>query len=136
MLRQSLILRLIYGICRPASYPPNKSNSRAVQEAIEYIKSNPASELDLCSVASRVKFAPSYFHKIFKAHTGKTLQKYVEELRIERAVHLLSESDMTLTEIAYECGFCSQSYFSYAFKRHTGIPPRAYSKRMLERYEK
>lgn len=65
-----------------------------------------------------------------------TLQKYVEEIRIERAERLLSETDMTLTEIAYECGFCSQSYFSYAFKRHTGTPPRTYAKRILERYGK
>ena len=43
---------------------------------------------------------------------------------------------MTLTEIAYECGFSSQSYFSYAFKRHTGMTPRAYAKKPVEVYDR
>ena len=43
---------------------------------------------------------------------------------------------MTLTEIAYICGFSSQSYFSYAFKRHTGMTPRAYAKKLVEVYDR
>ena len=50
------------------------------------------------------------------------------------AANLLITTDYTLTQIAYECGFSSQSYFSYAFKRKMKSTPREYARRMLERY--
>ena len=74
-------------------------------------------------------------HKVFKASTGKTLHEYIEDRRIKKSINLLISTDMTLTEIAYECGFSSQSYFSYAFKRHTGLTPRDYAKNIFEKYE-
>ena len=44
--------------------------------------------------------------------------------------------EKSFSEIAYECGFSSQAYFSYAFKKKMKAPPREYAKRLLERYEK
>ena len=65
-----------------------------------------------------------------------TLRDYVEQQRIKKATELLTVGEKTLTEIAYECGFSSQSYFSYAFKRRMKIPPRGYAKKIAEDYEK
>ena len=133
LLRQSLILEIIYSINNP---PLSHKSNKAIEKVVLYIKNNISTNLTLESVASEVKFAPSYFHKIFKEHTGKPLRRYIEELRIEKASNLLVTTDMTLTEIAYECGFSSQSYFSYAFKRHTAMTPRSYAKNMMGRYNK
>lgn len=136
LLRQSLILELVYAIHSPTQTRELKSNNQAVEKAITYIKNNLTSELSLEKVASEVKFAPSYFHKLFKASTGKPLHQYIEDLRIRQATNLLITTEMTLTEIAYECGFSSQSYFSFAFKRHTGMTPRAYAKKVVEVYDR
>lgn len=45
-----------------------------------------------------------------------------------KLIYVLISTDMSLSQIAYECVFSSQSYYSYAFKRNMGMPPRAYAK--------
>lgn len=135
LLQQSLLLELVYAISFPSSFGKTKSRNKAVEKALRYIESNLTSELSLEKVATEVKFAPSYFHKLFKASTGKPLHQYIEDMRIEKAIDLLITTEMTLTQIAYECGFSSQSYFSYAFKRHTGMTPRAYARKIVEVYD-
>ena len=134
LLQQSLILELIYAIHSPTMASQSKGVNKAIEKAINYIKSNLSSELSLEKVANEIKFSPSYFHKLFKASTGKPLHQYIEALRIEKATNFLITTEMTLTEIAYECGFSSQSYFSYTFKRHTGMTPRVYARKIVEAY--
>lgn len=135
LLRQSLVLDLIYSVYRPTLAVQVKKN-KVIEKSVAYIKSNLTSDLSLENLAAEAKFAPSYFHKLFKASTGKPLHKYIEDLRIEQAKNMLITTEMTLTQIAYECGFSSQSYFSYAFKRYTSMTPRAYAKKVMERYDK
>ena len=57
-----------------------------------------------------------------------------EPERIRKACGLLLSTDWTLTRIAQECGFASQSYFSFAFKRKMEMTPREYTRSMAERY--
>ena len=91
--------------------------------------------MSLNAVASYASLSSIHFHNCFKAATGKTLHEYVEEQRIKKAAGLLVSTDLTLTEISYECGFSSQSYFSYAFKRKMKMTPREYAKEVYKRYD-
>ncbi len=136
LLRQSLILELVYAVHRGTYTGKTPSKNKAVEKAVAYIKNNLTSDLTLEKLANEANFAPSYFHKLFKVSTGKTVHTYIEDLRIEQATNLLITTEKTLTEIAYACGFSSQSYFSYAFKRHTGMTPRAYTRTSMARYDK
>jgi AraC-like DNA-binding protein len=63
------------------------------------------------------------------------LREFVEEQRLQKAINLLISTDMTLSEIAYECGFSSQSYFSSVFKQKMKITPREYAKKIQQKYE-
>ena len=63
---------------------------------------------------------------------NKTLREFVEERRIKKAIDLLFTNNYQLSEIAYECGFSSQSYFCYAFKRYTGTTPKQYIKKFSD----
>lgn len=138
---QSLLLEFIYTLNRyvlshKTMHSPKRNNHDAIDKTIEYINANLTADLSLTALCERVNFTPVYFHKLFKASTGKTLQKYVEEQRLKKAISLIIAEEMTLTQIAYECGFSSQSYFSYAFKRYTGQTPRNYAKITYLEYEK
>lgn len=138
---QSLLLKLIYllnrqVLSRKAKHSPKRNNHEVIDKTIDYINANLTADLSLNTLCERANFTPVYFHKLFKASTGKTLQKYVEEQRIKKAIALLLAEEMTLTQIAYECGFSSQSYFSYAFKRKMKLTPREYSKEIQLKYEK
>ncbi|MBO5253398.1 MAG: helix-turn-helix transcriptional regulator [Clostridia bacterium] len=66
---------------------------------------------------------------------GKTLRDYIEEQRIKQAIDLLLTTNDSLTQIAFQCGFSSQSYFSYVFKRRMGKTPQQYAKEVHCRYE-
>lgn len=111
------------------------NNHMVIEKVIGYIRENLTSELTLESVSKVAGFSPVYFHNCFKASTGLTLRAYIEEQRIRKAAALLVSTNDTLTEIAYKCGFSSQSYFSYAFKRKMNITPREYVRKALMQYE-
>ena len=112
------------------------NNHKVVEKTIKYINDNLNANLSLEILAHEMSFTPVYFHKLFKASTGKTLREYIEDQRIKKAIELMMSTNMTLTEISYECGFSSQSYFSYAFNRKMKISPRKYAKNILNQYEK
>lgn len=136
---QSLILKLVYTLEKEKRKQNLNSKTKAnnyllINEAISYIKENLTADLKLETVAQKVNLSPVYFHNCFKASTGKTLCDYVEEQRIKKAVNLLLTTDMSLTRIAFECGFSSQSYFSFAFKRRMKTTPRNYVKQVNEKY--
>ena len=138
ILLQSLILKLIYILSQNSApvikYAPKSNNHKTIERTLEYINNNLSADLTLEGLAKAANFNAIYFHKLFKASTGKTLHEYIEEQRIKKSINLLISTDMTLTQIAYECGFSSQSYFSYAFKRRMGTSPRDYAKKIVVRY--
>ena len=140
LMLQSLVLELIFTLTQHApfskTHTPKSNHQQLIGDTLEYINNNLSADLRLEALCERAGFTPVYFHKLFKASTGKKLHEYVEEQRIKKAVDLLISTDMSLAQIAYECGFSSQSYFSYAFKRCKGISPRSYAKKVISRYEK
>lgn len=137
---QSALLELIYSLYKETSVQTknvniNSNNRRMIEEVIKYIDDNLSGDLTLKTISAHVSLSPVYFHRVFKTSTGLTLHDYVEDRRIKRAVELLVSTDMTLTEIAYECGFSSQSYFSYAFRKRMKQTPRNYVKSVYKNYE-
>lgn len=136
---QSLFLELIYMLTQDARMQTKagkyKNNRFDIDKALKYIKGNLTEDLSLQKVADHVLLSPIHFHNCFKTAIGKTLHEYVEEQRIKAAINLLLTTELTLTEIAFQCGFSSQSYFSYVFKRNMGVPPRKYVDQINKRYE-
>ena len=136
----ALLLELIYMISKGSknrfSGNLKTNNFLAVEKAIKYIKENLSEPLDLQTVADYVNVSPIYFHNRFKTSVGKTLHEFIEDERLKSAVNLLVTTDMTLAEIAYICGFSSQSYFSFVFKRKMKTTPRRYIQKLNEMYEK
>jgi AraC-like DNA-binding protein len=67
----------------------------------------------------------SWLKTSFRATVGKPVWAYVQERRLEHARLLLSDPDLSLAQIAYECGFSSHSHMTRLFKRRYGVPPAA-----------
>ncbi len=135
----SYFLRLLHMLIAESDIERPESRARCsndrVNTAIGYISEHLTDKLTLESVAYAVHSSPIYFHNCFKEATGKTLHTYIEEKRIEKSVFLMQTTDMTLAEIAYACGFSSQSYYSYAFKRHMKTTPRKHLAELNNNYE-
>ena len=137
---QSLILELIYTIIQDSAKiiesKKFKNNNRIIiEKSLDYIEKNITENLSLENISDYVSLSPIYFHNCFKSAVGKTLHDYIEEQRIKKAINLLTTTDFPLTKIAYECGFSSQSYFSYVFKRRLKCTPREYAKEIFNKYE-
>lgn len=136
---QSLILELVYTIHKDAGKTAGNSktnrSSFAIENSLDYIKEHLTEELSLEKVAEAMSLSPIHFHNTFKAAVGMTLRDYIEQQRIRKAIHLLLSTNDSLTKIAYECGFSSQSYFSYVFKRKMKRTPREYVQEIYNRYE-
>lgn len=136
---QSVLLELIHTITQDSSRRVNTNNtlntSSLTENAINYIKNHLTEDLALENMAKAMSLSPIYFHTIFRASVGKTLRDYVEEQRLKKAINLLLTTSLSLTDIAYECGFSSQSYFSYVFKRKMNTTPRNYVKDYFNNYE-
>ena len=136
---QSLILELIYKLyndtkCLENDNVRESANREIINKAVQYIDDNLTNTLSLEELSKFVGFSPIYFHNMFKTSTGLTLHQYVEILRIKKASTLLVTTNMTLAQIALECGFSSQSYFNFAFKRKMKMTPREYVKVSNNRY--
>jgi AraC family transcriptional regulator len=69
---------------------------------------------------------PSSFRQRFKQTTGKSLHAYIEEVRLSRAKAFLTDTEMSMKEIAYELGFTHQATFTSSFRRATGTSPTGY----------
>lgn len=139
ILMQSLMLELIHTIGKDTAkgrVAGAQKHHLMIGQVTRYIKEHLTEELTLERVAQTVHLSPNHFHSSFKAAVGKTLRDYVEEQRLKQAINLLLTTDRSLAEIAYECGFSSQSYFSYVFKRRMQCTPRQYAEEQNRRYEK
>ncbi|MDR2477430.1 MAG: AraC family transcriptional regulator [Treponema sp.] len=85
---------------------------------------NPNLSVEMAAKEARLnKF---YFSRLMKEQTGQTFSEYLSHMRLHRAEQYLVESDMPVTDIAYNCGFNSIATFNRLFKTYTGTSPSAY----------
>lgn len=94
-----------------------------LQQAIEYIQAYLAEDLSLESIARAVDMSQYYFARLFKQSMGIAPYQYVIGQRVERAKQLLQQPELSIADIALQCGFASQSHLNYHFKRLIGVTP-------------
>ena len=99
---------------------------RRIADAIESQLGSPPSLADLAGLCG---ISPRHLMRAFKISTGRTVMEHAEDVRLRRAVQLLSNTDQTLGDIARQLGFAAQSGFANAFRRATGEPPSAFRRR-------
>lgn len=96
------------------------------EQAIEIIeKQFQNSEISLSSVSNEIGVSPNYLSTSIKKVTGITFIDLLSKKRIELAKELLQRSNKKIRDIAEECGYSDQHYFSYCFKKYTGMSPNA-----------
>lgn len=83
----------------------------------------------LDEMAGEIGVSRRHFSRAFKQSTGKSPHAFVAAHRLARAVDLLRTTELSATEIAFDCGFASSSHFTYAFKRAYGTGPLEFRRR-------
>ncbi|MEE0868089.1 MAG: AraC family transcriptional regulator [Clostridia bacterium] len=102
---------------------------KAMQTVLEYIAGHYSEEISAESMAELANMSYSYFSRIFKQVMNKSFNDYLNYVRIIEAEKLLASTDKSITEIAYETGFSSSSYFIKIFDKYKGMPPGNFRKK-------
>ena len=96
-----------------------------VNGAIKYINEHYDKPLFTSALAEKVHLSEGYFCRVFKEVTGKSAMDYLNHVRIDKAEKMLKKTCMTITEIAFCCGFEDANYFSRTFKKIKGETPQS-----------
>lgn len=107
----------------------NQQNNALLNDVCTFIAEHFTENLSLDKISHYAGFSKFYFEKIFTEYTGRTFYQYLQQIRINYAQTLLANSDLSITDIAYQSGFISSTAFTRAFKKSTGYPPSEF--RML-----
>lgn len=99
------------------------SAHRLADEVLEVIEERFAGDLSLAGVARELARSPSGVARAVKASTGHTVVELIAARRLQEAKRLLSESDLSVAEIADRAGFGCLGYFHRAFRRATDTTP-------------
>ncbi|WP_425538185.1 helix-turn-helix transcriptional regulator [Microaceticoccus formicicus] len=103
-----------------------KTNNNTVNEAINFMKEHLHEDLSLGVVANKIHISKSYLSSLLAKHTKSSFPELMTEMRINNAKYLLKNTNNSILDISYKCGYNSQSYFCSTFKKVTGQTPTDY----------
>ncbi|MBO0457077.1 AraC family transcriptional regulator [Enterococcus hulanensis] len=98
---------------------------------LNYIDDNMSENLSVNQISEANSIDRTYLYKLFQTHKGIGPSEYIQNLKLQKACSLLRKSSLTITEIAYETGFSSSSYFSKFFHSKLAISPSTYRKQFI-----
>lgn len=104
------------------------SQGKSFEYIINYITEHYHDKILFKNLAKQMNYSYDYFQHRFKELTGNSPQQYLIQRRLEEAEHLLENTELSCTDIAYRCGFSNSAQFSSIFKRENGISPQQYRK--------
>ena len=121
------------------AWPPGQANlsvpSRLAKEArqvpmdarvtriIEIMKTSPNEQLSVVTLAKRVNLSAARLHQLFQKEMQQTPMRYLRELRMQKAEHLLRTTFLSIKQVAYHCEITDVSHFVRDFKRRHGVTP-------------
>jgi AraC-like DNA-binding protein len=109
-----------------------KNNNLRMERVFSFIFGNfDNPELSLEQVAESASLSKFYFTRFFKEQSGQSFHECLSRVRIGQARKFLSQTDLPIIDIAYQCGFASLATFNRLFKDQTGVTPSCYRKGRL-----
>lgn len=122
----SLLQTLLIDILSPGT--DSSGDRQYVRQAISFMKQHLFDNIDLAAIAGHLGITTFHVIRLFREALMVTPMQYYHTMQINEAVHLLQDTDMTVTEISRQLNFSSSFYFSQAFKNKIGVSPAAYRK--------
>lgn len=112
-------------------YMESFENSDKLKLLYDFVQENYASKITLDEVSELMNMSSVSFNRFIKKRTGKTFVEYVNDVRIGYASRWLIEKDLSISEIAFLCGFNSIANFNRVFKKNKGRTPTRYRQDFL-----
>ncbi len=103
-----------------------RSNNERVTKIHEYLMSHHQEQVNLEHIAALIHLSPGSVCRFFKTQTGMTLFDYLNKIKVDYACSLLLNPDLSITDVAFDCGFKNISHFNKQFKKVAGTTPSEY----------
>lgn len=100
----------------------------ALKRAISFIRFNYHKDISINDVAIQADISERYLRSLFSQYLNISPLDYLNQIRINKSIELLRNTELSVKEICFQCGFQSPQYFSRIFKQQTGISPREVAK--------
>lgn len=104
----------------------HESKSRRISKVCRHIAENISHKITLSDAAKLVNMSDSAFSHFFKKQTGIAFITYVNNLRVAKACNLLANTNLSASEICYDCGFNNKSNFIRLFSKRKNMTPIEY----------
>lgn len=109
---------------------PGKSLEPVVEQILDFISANYKNKITLSDLEQQLHYSERYINQQFKKALGTTVIEYLNRYRIQKALGLLKEGKLPVSEVGYECGIGEYKYFSYVFKKYIGCSAKEYQSRI------
>jgi len=124
---KSTLYKILYFVLKQYNASEDTSyKNNMIHSVINYINQHFTESINIQSLAKIGNISISHFHRIFFEATGKTPSDYINDKKIEYAKELLQNSEFSIKQIAYSCGFADCNYFCRFFKKHLLITPKEF----------
>lgn len=104
-----------------------------IQQVQKTIRERYSENLTINELAAQVYLTPTYLCLLFRQVTGTTINRYLTNVRMEKAKELLMDLSNKLYDVSYAVGYMNPSYFSRQFKKYVGCLPSEYRNRRMSR---
>lgn len=136
----SHVFSLMYKVLKSSEYKliDHDEYSRRINKQIRinrivnYINENLSRRITLAEIAERESITKNYISHFFRENLNISFQEYLSNLRFEKALKLLTATELNIIDISLECGFSDSKYLNKAFLRNCGVLPKEYRKRIKE----
>lgn len=108
------------------TFPHTDNRKSDIRYSISYIRNHFREPLSLAEIAKQFNVTQNHFCKYFKKITGITFKEYLLQLRLDHAMKQILLTRNSITDICFESGFNSPSYFSKTFKARFGKAPSTF----------
>ncbi len=114
--------------CYESSSAVSGSGAMKLAKAVAYIEKHYNEEISMTKLSGVAGYSERQLGRLFGETFSESPLEYITRLRMKKAMNLLKGSTESIGEVAWQCGFPDQNYFSRVFKKYTGKTPSLYRK--------
>ena len=119
---------LMINISRFCTVPKKDTKQNTAHLIMNYINNNFRTKISVSDISKHLHINERTLFIEFRKHSNLTISEYINYVRISHAEHLLTNTDLSVTDIAFACGFNDSNYFSSVFRKLKGVSPTQYIK--------
>ncbi len=109
----------------------HKPSEEYINKAVQYMEDNYAYPITVSDIAKNTRVERSYLFRLFKSNFNCSISGYLQSLRLEKALQMMSNFNISITQIAVSHGFHDLPHFSKLFKKKYGVFPKEYRKSQI-----